>query len=258
VDGFSSLWEDLKVNGNEQVKDALVQLYLPFVKQIASGIKRKLGNTVEYDDLVGDGSFGLLRAISTFDPGRGVKFETYATPVVRGAIYNGLRSMDWVPERTREKSRAVQKAMDHLTITHGRQATEEELAAELKISTQEVYELINELGCLYLLSLNQPLPDLDEDELTIMDTVEDKKSPSPAVEVEFAEMQRLILDSLDQLDEREQILIREHYYEGKTFEKVAEDLGISKQRISQIHIRALKKLKAVMAGMEITPDLLET
>jgi len=256
VENFASLWEELK-NGNQEVKEVLAQLYMPFVRQLASGIKRKLGNSVDYDDLVGDGSYGLLRAINTFDPGRGVKFETYATPVVRGAIFNGLRSLDWVPERTREKSRALQRAMDQLAAAHGRPSTEDELAAELKISTQEVYELINDLGCLYLLSLNQPLPELEDDDITIMDVVEDKKSPSPSLQVEFEDLQRLILEALSELDDREQVLIKGHYFEGKTFEKVAEELGISKQRISQIHIRALKKLKAVMTGMEITPELLE-
>ena len=254
MEDFTSLWEDYKLQGNLEAKDALIKLYLPLVRQLAAGIKRKLSQSVEFEDLISDGAFGLIRAVELFDLSRGVKFETYATQVIRGSIYNGLRALDWVPERTRGKARALQKAMNQFALIHGRAGTEDELAEELKITAQEVYDLITDLGCIYLLSLEQPLPEMQDEDLTIMEVVEDKRSPDPLSEVEFAEMQCLLQAAVDDLNDREQILIKEHYFAGKSFEQIAKILGVTKQRISQMHNRALRKLKEALAKLQITSE----
>jgi len=253
----SALWEKLKTTREKETKDALIAYYLPLVRQIAAGIIRKLRPGVELDDLISDGVFGLIRAIDAFDVGRGVKFETYATPVVRGAIYNGLRTLDWVPERTRGKTRALQRAMEKFTLLYGRPGTEQELAEELKMSSAEVYELIADLGCVYLLSLDQPYTLSSEDEeTTITDTIEDDKFVDPSVEVEFKEQREILKKAIDALGDREQVLVKMHYFESVPFESIADKMGVSKQRISQMHTRAIKKLRESLSSTHISEEAL--
>lgn len=244
---LAELWGKYKTEADLEAKDTLIESYLPLVRQIAVSIIRKLRPGVELDDLISDGVFGLMRAVEQFDPGRGVKFETYATPVVRGAIFNGLRALDWMPERTRGKARALQRAMEKFTVLYGRPGTEEELAEELKMSTAEVYELITDLGCVYLLSLDQPFPTSDDEDGSILDILADKEGTDPSMEIEFVEQREILRRAVDGLTEREQTLIRSHYFEGVSFDKIAQNMGVSKQRISQIHSRAVRRLREHLA-----------
>lgn len=250
----AALWERFQATRDKDVKDELVRAYFPLVRNIALSILRKLRQGAELDDLVSDGTFGLMRAIDAFDPARGVKFETYATPVIRGSIYNGMRALDWVPERTRTKARMLQKVMEKISMGLGRPPTELEIAEELKVSAQEVYDMINDLGAVYLLSLDQPLGGGEEDEASIMDMVSDRSSHDPSSEYEFAEQRNILRSAIDTLDAREQFLIKKHYFEGVSFESTAEMLGVSKQRVSQMHSRAVRRLRERLNGMEISPE----
>jgi RNA polymerase sigma factor for flagellar operon FliA len=255
---IAQLWSRAKGAGDTDARDLLIEHYLPLVRNIASGILRKLRQGVEIDDLISDGTFGLMRAIDAFDPARGVKFETYATPVVRGSIFNGLRTLDWVPERTRGKARALQKAMDKITQLTGRSATEAELAEELKMSAKEVYELINDLGTVYLLSLDQPLGMSEDDDVAIIDTVQDRGQADPSAEAEFSEQRSVLRDAINNLQDREQVLIRKHYLEGVNFEAIARMMGVSKQRISQMHTRAVRRLRESLGNVEISYEAMAT
>lgn len=247
---LAEIWHNFKSNADVSAKDALVEYYLPFVRNLAIGILRKLRQGVDLDDLVSDGVLGLLRALDAFRPERGVKFETYATPVVRGAIYNGLRALDWVPERTREKARTLQKVMDQFSVLHGRSGTEEELAQALQVSSREVYELITDLGCMYLLSLEQPLLVGDEESGNIVDILEDDNAVDPFVQIEFTEQREILKNAVALLSERERDVVQMHYFEGLSFEKIANILGVSKQRISQIHSKIVKRLKEELTGWQ--------
>ena len=239
---LASAWERYKETSDIGARDFLIEHYLPFVRNIASSIIRKLKAGVEIDDLVNDGVFGLIRAIEYFDPFRGIKFETYATPVVRGAIFNGVRALDWVPERTREKTRALQKAMDNFASNHGRTPVDSELAQELKLTTEEVYNIIVDLGCMYLLSLEQPMSSSDED-LAVIDTIVDNDSGNPVEELEFAEQRTALFESIDKLSDRDREIVHYHYFEGLSFDKISQILNVSKQRISQLHMRIIKQLR---------------
>lgn len=231
-------------------REAMVEKYLWLVKQVASKLSKSI-KSVDFDDLVGDGVFGLLRAIEQFDTGRGVKFETYATPVIRGAMLNGLRALDWIPERKRTKGREVQRAMDDFQITHGRTGTDEELARELQMSAKEVYEIVAEIGNAYLLSLEQPVTTSGEDTRTVMETIEDKSMREPAAEYQFEEERRMLQEAIEKLPERERHLVSQYYLEGKSFEEIAGEMKVSKQRISQVHARAIGKLReALHAGSD--------
>ena len=253
---LAEVWRKFKETGSPDLRSDLTEHYQGLVRNLALGVLRKLRSGTELDDLIADGNFGLVRAIDGFDPGRGFKFETYATPVVRGAIYNGLRRMDWLPERTRQKVRDYQKATEKLQQMSGREPSEAELAEELKISAEEVYELISSLGCIYLLSLDQPVGDADGD-TTMMDLVEAAPFEDPATEVEFREQRDTMRRAIEQLDERHQFLVTEHYFRGVTFEAIARELGVSKQRISQMHSAAVKKLRMYLGGNTISSEAMQ-
>jgi len=256
---LATAWERYKVTSDIGARDFLIEHYLPFVRHIASSIIKKLRAGVEIDDLINDGVFGLIRAIELFDPQRGIKFETYATPVVRGSIFNGIRALDWIPERTREKTRALQKAMDNFASSHGRNPAEAELAEALKVSTSEVYNTIVDLGCIYLLSLEQPLSSSSDEEVSVLDTIVDKNSSNPLTEIEFAEQRQALFESIEKLSDRDREIIHYHYFEGLSFDKISNILNISKQRVSQLHMRIIKQLKEAIsvhkvASLEIKED----
>lgn len=248
---IAAVWEKFKVAADPEAKAVLVEYYLPFVRNIALGVIRKIRpGVVDLDDLISDGSIGLIHAIEQFDPGRGIKFETYALPVVRGAVYNGVRSLDWVPERTREKARALQKAMDNFSITMGREGTEAEIAEQLNMETSEVYNLIADMGCVYLLSLDQPLAS-DDDDSVISDFVEDSNGEASFQEIEFAEQRAALFEAIDSLPERDAKIIRMHYFSGCSFERIASEIGITKQRVSQLHSRIIRQLRKSLSGLDV-------
>ena len=181
----------------------------------------------------------------------------HTLPVIRGAIYNGLRALDWVPERTRGKARAVQRTTDNFFKEHGRPPTHQELAEELKMSASEVYELIANLGCIYILSLDQPIPGLEDEQLSILSVVQSDPLGDPLMEVEFKEEREHLRHAIENLNEREQYIIKKHYFEGVTFEAISRDLGVSKQRVSQMHARAVKRMREYLGRMIITDDALK-
>lgn len=251
MEELSLIWERYKKNGDESAREALVKNYIPLVERITRDILKKLPPTADFDDLASDGTIGLLKALKYFELERGLKFETYATPVIRGSIFNGLRSLDWVPERIRGKTRALQKAMDRLYAISGKSPTEEQLAAELKISAEDVYEVIASLSTVYLLSLEQPvILKGDQKEVTLQDTIEDTKNIGLLEGIEFAEERQTLKKAINYLDERDRILVQRYYFEGISFEKIAVELNVTKQRISQVHSRAIKRLRNLIISIK--------
>ena len=244
ADDIKELWDKFSKERSKEYRDKLIENYIPLVKKIAGRISKTTNVTVEFDDLVSDGIFGLIKAINNFDVSRGIKFETYATPVVKGSILNSLRALDWVPERIRGKAREMEKAASKFACTYGREGTKQEIAALMEISASDLYELIANLGCAYLLSLNQPFSCFNnEDEIEIMDTVSDDRVVEPSMELSFSEQRDELKKALNCLPPREKLLIEYHYFKRMTFEKISPYLGVTKQRVSQIHSRALKMLR---------------
>lgn len=249
------MWHRYKASKDPDVQSRLAEHYLPLVRSLATSLSRKMGSGVDIDDMVADGSIGLLRAIDSFDVERGFKFQTYATTVVRGAILNGLRRMDWVPERVRAKNRALQQAIDRYQAEGGERPSEEQLAEELQISTDEVYDLIANMSASYLLSLEQPLGS-EEGDASLGDTVDDEEG-IPEVEFEYAEERDALKRCIGQLNEREQLIITAHYFEGVTFEAISRTLGVSKQRISQLHHSAVKRLREALGNEDISSEAMQ-
>lgn len=251
---IADVWREYKASGEPHLQEELVLHYQGLVYKLAHKIVRKLKQGTEVEELISDGMLGLVKAIDAFDPGRGFQFSTYATPVVRGSIYNGLRRLDWLPERTRAKARNFQQAVDKLSQVQGRRPSEEDIAKELEISSKEVYELIANLGSMYLLSLDQPVGGDEGGEMSMGDLVEDSQFTGPEVEYEYAEERSALRQALAAIPDGERELLEMHYFQGVTFESISRMRGVSKQRISQLHLRAVRHLREKLGGDEVRPE----
>lgn len=249
---IADVWREYKETEDPLLLEDLVVHYQGLVYKFAHKIAKKLGQGTDVEDLISDGMLGLVKAINSFDLDRGFQFSTYATPVVRGSIYNGLRRLNWMPERVVTKARNYKKAVDKLQAVSGRRPTEEDIAEELEISSKEVYQIVSDLASMYLLSLDQPLG-ADDGDATRGDLVEDTGFVSPEVEVEFEEERSALRASLEKLADRDRELIERHYFGGETFESISADMGISKQRVSQLHLRAVRKMRESLGDTEVRP-----
>ena len=252
---IAEVWREYKKTGDPYLQEELVVKYQGLVYKLAHKIVRKLKQGTEVEDLISDGMVGLVKAIDAFEPERGFKFSTYATPVVRGSILNGLRRLDWLPERTRTKARHYQKAVAELEQL-GRKPTEEDIAQHMEISAKEVYDIIADLSSMYMLSLDTPLG-TDDSYASVGDMVEDTGFVAPDEEYVFEEERDALRDSIEKLDEREQDIIKSHYFGGETFESISQRLDVSKQRISQLHLRAVRKMRNSLGEVEVSPGAIK-
>ena len=253
----ADVWREYKETGDPYLQEELVLHYQGLVFKLAHKIVRSLRKGTEVEDLISDGMVGLVKAIDAFDLERGFKFSTYATPVIRGSILNGLRRLDWLPERTRTKARHFQRAVEKLEKVSGRKPTEADIAKELEISAKEVYDIIADMSSMYLLSLDTPLGTEDSD-ASMGDLVEDTGFVAPDAEYEFEEERDALRESIENLDDRERDIVESHYFEGETFESISQRIGVSKQRVSQLHLRAVRKMRKNLGDMEVSPDAIRT
>lgn len=246
--GDQDLWRAYKVNGDKRARDELIVKYAPLVKYVAGRMAIHLARRVEEDDLIGYGACGLIDAIQRFDPWRGVRFETYAIARIRGAMIDGLRAMDWVPASLRHKSKQVEKAMRDLENRLGRSATDEEIAAELGWTMDEFYSRMNALAGTSILSVEDIWANADE--LTGPGTpdMRDEKAANPLDEAEWTSKKEELARAIQKLPERERIVVTLYYYEGLTVKEIAQVLGVSPSRVSQIHTRAVMRLRAHLAS----------
>jgi RNA polymerase sigma factor for flagellar operon FliA len=205
---------------------------------------------VEFDDLVGFGQFGLLDAINKFDPGKNVKFKTYAVTRIRGAIFDELRSIDWVPRSVRQKSREIEDAIVRLESKLGRTASDAEIAGSMGISEAEFQQTMLKISGTSVLSLNDVWYSGDDSEhVSIGDSIESPSSLNPDVIVERDEIRRVIMDSINELPEKEKVVLVLYYYEDLTFKEIGQVLNVSESRISQLHTKANLRLRAKLTNI---------
>ena len=242
------LWRAYKMNGDKRARDELIVKYAPLVKYVAGRMAIHLARRVEEDDLIGYGACGLIDAIQRFDPWRGVRFETYAIARIRGAMIDGLRAMDWVPVSLRHKSKQVEKAMRDLENRLGRSATDEEVAAELGWTMDEFYSKMNALAGTAILSVEDIWANTDEVAGTGTPDMRDDKAANPLDEAEWTSKKEELARAIERLPEREKMVVTLYYYEGLTVKEIAQVLGVSPSRISQIHTRAVIRLRAYLAS----------
>jgi len=242
------LWQQYKTTRDQRIKDSLIMKYASFVKYVAGRIAVNLPSNVEFDDLVSYGILGLIDAIDKYDTGRNTKFKTYAKTRIRGAIFDELRQLDWTPRSIRQKARKLEKAYAKLEGKLGRDATDEEIAEFLKIDISELHKLFDETKKSLLLSLDEIFYD-DEEGSSRFDFVEDQKSDNPQRKIEEAEAKRILTDAISKLSERERMVITLYYYEDLTSKEIGKILGVSDSRVSQLHTKAILRLRGRLARL---------
>jgi RNA polymerase sigma factor for flagellar operon FliA len=235
------LWQKYSKTKSLEIKEQLIIEYAQLVKYVAGRLNMYLGNNVEYEDLVGYGVFGLIDAIDKFDFEKGVKFETYASLRIRGAILDNIRRMDWIPRSLRKKQKMIDNATTKLENTLGRLATDEEIAKELEITEKEYRKWLNQTKLLSLTSLEEYVE--QGSELRI-EPINNSKYTQPEMVVEKNELKEILTETIDNLLDNEKKVIIFYYFEELTLKEISYILGVSESRVSQIHTKALKKMKA--------------
>ena len=234
------LWEKYAENKSPDIREKLIIEYAGLVKIVAGRLSMYLGYNVEYDDLVGYGTFGLIDAIDKYNLCRGVKFETYASLRIRGAILDQIRKMDWIPRTLRQKQKKLDTAMKKIEAEKGRAATDEEVAKELNISLSELDTLYGQTKITNLISLDEYLEQGSEVKL---DVAKQSNFGHPERVIMKNEAKELLVKSLGVLTEKEKKVIIFYYYEELTLKEISHILEVSESRISQLHTRALQKMK---------------
>lgn len=241
ADRLEKLWEDYKKAPTKEIKDELIVGYAPLVKYIAGRMNVYLANNVEYDDLVSYGVFGLIDAVDKYKLTKNVKFETYASLRIRGAILDNIRKMDWIPRTLRQKQKMLDKALSELEAELGRFPTEEEIAKKLDIKIDEVNKLVQETTVSSVISLDDYT---DQNyESNILEVKEENISASPEKQVEKEEVKKLLKEAMEDLNEREKKLVFLYYFEELTLKEISKVLDVSESRISQLHSNILLKLR---------------
>lgn len=243
---MDELWAQYRQTGSQTLKDRLLVEYSGLVKFIAQRVAMNLPPSVELGDLVSSGIMGLIKAVEGFEPERGLKFETFATHKIRGAILDELRSLDWVPRSVRQKNRQLQKAYAELENQLGRMPYDDEVAAHMGISQKEFEELLSDVAPATILSLEEALPDRHDDNksLSLIDTIEDPQGSNPLKEIGYQEVKRILKDAIAQLPEKEKLVVALYHYEELTLKEIGEVLSLTESRVSQIHSKAMLKLRA--------------
>jgi len=240
-------WLRYQRKGNADVRARLLKKYLPLVRNVAGRMAVGFPRSVELSDLINTGVIGLVEAFRNFDPARGVKFETYAVPRIRGAILDELRALDWVPRSTRARSREIDRAQTHLENDKGRPPTDAELARELGYSIQELITAQGEVCSSNLLSLDETLyREEDNHQVPRIETVRDNSSASALNDLEKGELRAYLVTAIDRLTEQEKLVIALYYFEELTLKEIGEVMSISESRVSQIHTKAVLKLRGMI------------
>ena len=234
------LWEDYSRKRSPELQEKIIIEYAGLVKLVAGRLSMYLGYNVEYDDLVGYGTFGLIDAIDKFDYAKGVKFETYASLRIRGAILDQIRKMDWIPRSIRQKQRKIDMAYQNLEAKYGRVVNNEEVARELEISVDELETWQNQTKITNIISLDEFMEQGAESKVEQSLTT---NFDQPEKIVEKQELKELLINTLETLTEKEKRVIILYYYEELTLKEISRVLEVSESRISQLHTKALQKMK---------------
>ncbi len=228
---------------NQASRDHLIVHYSPLVKFVAGRVGAGLPNSVDPGDLVSSGVFGLIDAIDRFDPERGVKFETFAAPRIRGAIYDGLRQLDWVPRSVRSRAREVEKAFAQLEHEFGRAPSDEELAKQLHIGEDELTRWLASIAATTVGPLDRAIAAGYEPE-----SVESVGMEHPVAAIEDRELRDTMRNEIRKLPEREKLVLSLYYDEGLTLAEIGEVLGVTESRVSQIHTKSVLHLRSRMSA----------
>ncbi|GMU84376.1 MAG: RNA polymerase sigma factor [Planctomycetota bacterium] len=252
---LAGAWREYKAGGDRILRNRLVEHYLSLVRFAAERIGAKLPDEVDVDDLMSAGVFGLVDAIDAFDLDRGVKFETYCAPRIRGAILDELRSMDWVPRLVRHRAHLLADATRALEAELGRAPNEDELASRLGVSRDEFQKLARDASAVSVVSLSQSFGDSESNrDVAEVDVVPDEQSIDPVLEAQKSDIRQLLKTDLDR---SERLILMLYYYEQMTMKEIGATLDLSESRVSQMHSALIERLRRQL-GFRSTAALATT
>ena len=251
-DETQGLWREYKRTKDQAIRDRLILTYAPLVKYVAGRLGSGLPAHVDENDLNSYGLLGLIGAIERFDPDRDIKFETYAIARIKGSIIDELRAMDWVPRSVRSRARDIERAIAELERKLMRAPTDEEIAEKLGITTDDLDDSLSEIGRSSIAALDE-LWTISSgagggDQVALIDTIEDTQGPEPQSELAQTELKEALGEAIARLPEREKLVVTLYYYEELTLREIGEVLGVTESRVSQLHTKAILRLKARLAG----------
>jgi RNA polymerase sigma factor for flagellar operon FliA len=248
-DDTQALWLQFKRSGDRALRDRLILTYAPLVKYVAGRLGSGLPAHVEEGDLVSYGLLGLIGAIERFDPERDIKFETYAIARIKGSIIDELRSMDWVPRSVRARARDIERTIAQLEAKLGRAPTDEEIARKLDIE-EEFQESLLEISRTSIAALDElwSSSSTGGDPIALIDTIEDPQAAEPQAAMAHTELREALGEAIARLPEREKLVVTLYYYEELTLREIGEVLGVTESRVSQLHTKAILRLKARLSS----------
>ncbi len=242
TEDIAEIWKTYKADqSNQQLRNILIERYFPLVRYNAERVWAKLPEGVDLNDLTSAGVFGLMDAIDAFDMGRGVKFETYCVPRIRGAMLDELRTMDWVPRLVRSKASKLEAARKLAEAENGRPPTDAEIAEKMGLPLAEFERLKSEASAVSLVSLNKKWYETDSyKDVREVDILEDIKGEDPTRGIQKRDVMKLVTKGLNR---NERLIIILYYYEELTMKEIGSTLGLSESRVSQMHSSIVARLK---------------
>lgn len=239
------LWDQYRRMQTPELREQIIIEYAPLVKLVAGRLNMYLGYNVEFEDLVSYGIFGLIDAIDKFDISKDVKFETYASLRIRGAILDQIRKMDWIPRTVRQKQKKIDEAIRVVETRTGKTASDEEIASELGLSESELLDWQSQLKVTNVVSLNEYVEQGTE---PVMETRGNSHFIQPEEMIEQSELKEMLQKAMEQLTEKESKVILFYYYEEMTLKEISRVLEVSESRVSQLHTKALSKMQKTMGN----------
>ena len=243
-------WRRYKRQGDQRAREQLIVAYSPLVKYVAGRLASGLPAHVEEADLISYGLLGLMNAVERFELEREIKFETHAITRIRGAIIDELRSLDWVPRSVRTRAREIERAIAALEKELMRAPTDDEIAKKLGVTNDELEDSLREISRSSVAALDELWsPSAGGDQVALIDTIEDQSGPDPEAFLELTEIKEALAESISSLPEREKLVVTLYYYEELTLREIGEVLGVTESRVSQLHTKAILRLKAHLSGV---------
>ncbi len=247
---IEEVWQKYRLSRDKALRDRLILNYAPLVKYVAGRISTSLPAHVDEGDLVSYGLLGLIGAIERYDPGREIKFETYAISRIKGSIIDELRSLDWVPRSVRSRAREIERAMLDLENRFKRPPSDEEVANEIGITVDEFQDSLTAISRSSVAALDElwQISTGGGDTVSLIDTIEDPHADDPSKAMSQTEVREALADAISRLPEREKLVITLYYYEELTLREIGEVLSVTESRVSQLHTKAILRLKVRLQG----------
>jgi RNA polymerase sigma factor for flagellar operon FliA len=242
---IAQVWKRYKEHGDMAARDQLILAYSPLVKYVAGRMSSGLPAHIEEEDLISYGLLGLIGAIERFEPERSIKFETYAVSRIRGSIIDELRALDWVPRSVRSWARKVEATIARLENELMRAPTDEEIAEALGVTPDEFQDILNQISVSSVVALDEfwEVQNPNQDRVNLMETIEDTGAPDPSRAYHAQAVKETLASAIQRLPERERIVVGLYYYEGLTLKEIGEILGVTESRVSQLHTKAILRLR---------------